>query len=224
MKAPLTEKLKRIKLIAIDLDGTLLSDGKELSEGNIKQIKRVREMGYLISFITGRMYGAARPFAEVLNLDSPLVCLNGTVIRHSRTGEIIHHNPIPKGLEDKVLEIAEAYPVHIFLYTMDEVYLRDVPTIIKEYLEKWAVNFRKVESFSTEKLPPLSQILIIGDRDILWSLKLEIEDSLDSRFSFFHYPSLRLPLWYLEIKNSGDSKGSGLRFLRKYFGLLKSEV
>jgi len=74
MKAP-------IRLIALDLDGTLLNSEGVIPEANHRAISQARERGVKVVLATARAFPSAAPFARRLHLDTPLICANGAVIK-----------------------------------------------------------------------------------------------------------------------------------------------
>ncbi|SFT01609.1 Cof-type HAD-IIB family hydrolase [Paenibacillus sp. BC26] len=66
-----------IKLIALDMDGTLLNDRQEISSENAKWIHRALDAGVTVCFATGRGFPSALPYAEQLKLDTPMITVNG---------------------------------------------------------------------------------------------------------------------------------------------------
>ena len=80
----------KIKMAAIDLDGTLLHDDMSLSDFSKDIIRKAEHRGIRIVLATGRMFDAARPKAEELGLsDTPLICYTGAWIMMSRSGRPI---------------------------------------------------------------------------------------------------------------------------------------
>ncbi|MFO7881873.1 MAG: Cof-type HAD-IIB family hydrolase [Kosmotogaceae bacterium] len=71
-----------IKLIVIDLDGTLLNHNKKISNDNKKALKRSIKKGIGVSISTGRSYISAKEYIEELELDIPVVYQNGALILH----------------------------------------------------------------------------------------------------------------------------------------------
>lgn len=68
------------KLIALDMDGTVLDDQSKISERNKKAIHAAIEAGVIVMFATGRGYGSAMPYVRELNLQSPLITVNGSEV------------------------------------------------------------------------------------------------------------------------------------------------
>ena len=78
-----------IRLLALDLDGTLLSSRGELSERNRRAISMARERGVRVAVVTGRRFRDARPIALELGLDAPVISHNGALTKHARSLETI---------------------------------------------------------------------------------------------------------------------------------------
>ena len=70
-----------IKLVALDIDGTLLDGERLIPEANRWAISRAREKGVKVVLATARAFLSAMPFAQELNLDTPLICTNGALIK-----------------------------------------------------------------------------------------------------------------------------------------------
>ncbi|AJY75747.1 Cof-type HAD-IIB family hydrolase [Paenibacillus beijingensis] len=68
------------KLLALDMDGTLLNDEQMISEENRVWIHKALDAGVTVSFSTGRGFQSALPFAEMLGLDTPMITVNGSEI------------------------------------------------------------------------------------------------------------------------------------------------
>jgi HAD superfamily hydrolase (TIGR01484 family) len=78
-----------IKLIAIDLDDTLLNSKITVSPRNVAAIKKAKAAGITIMIATGRMYISAKKFADLLGLDVPIVTYNGALVKGSRSEKCI---------------------------------------------------------------------------------------------------------------------------------------
>src|ERR687893_175466 len=78
-----------IRLIALDLDGTLLNSRGEVSERNSLAIAAAREQGVRVALVTGRRFRDARPLALQLGLDVPVISHNGALTKHARTLETV---------------------------------------------------------------------------------------------------------------------------------------
>jgi Cof subfamily protein (haloacid dehalogenase superfamily) len=72
-----------IKLLALDLDGTLLNSNGKIPEANKIAIKRAEEKGVLVTICTGRRFRDARPLGLELKLNAPIICHNGALLKYA---------------------------------------------------------------------------------------------------------------------------------------------
>jgi hydroxymethylpyrimidine pyrophosphatase-like HAD family hydrolase len=89
------ERVKNMKLIATDLDGTLLNEKSEVSPENAKAIRKAQELGIEVVIATGRSYEAASKPLLAAGLSCPIICVNGAQI-HLKNGELIRSIPLEK--------------------------------------------------------------------------------------------------------------------------------
>jgi len=95
-----------IKLLAIDLDGTLLRSDKRLSVRNVKAIKAAVDAGVHVVIATARPPRSVREIHQTLGLDTITINYNGALIHEPATGDHLFHQPLPPGLSRKVVEMA----------------------------------------------------------------------------------------------------------------------
>ena len=98
-----------IRLIALDLDGTLLNSRGELSPRNRAAIRDARERGVRVALVTGRRFRDARPLALDLGLDVPVIAHNGALTKHARTLETVAVQLLPLNAARKVVRLAREY-------------------------------------------------------------------------------------------------------------------
>ncbi len=95
-----------VKLLALDMDGTLLNSRGELSDGNREAIKQARASGVRVALVTGRRFRDARPLALELGLDVPVISHNGALTKHARTLETVAARLLPLDVAREVLRVA----------------------------------------------------------------------------------------------------------------------
>ncbi|MFN2513572.1 MAG: Cof-type HAD-IIB family hydrolase [Pyrinomonadaceae bacterium] len=97
-----------IRLLALDLDGTLLNSRGQVSERNRNALKQARERGVRVAIVTGRRFRDARPTALELGLDVPVIAHNGALTKHARTLETVAVLPLPLAAARRALEVGRA--------------------------------------------------------------------------------------------------------------------
>lgn len=83
-----------IRLLAIDIDGTLLDSSFQIPRANLEALRRAHEQGIEVVVVTGRRHSFAMPVVEMLGLDVWVISSNGAVTRSSR-GELFHQDLLP---------------------------------------------------------------------------------------------------------------------------------
>jgi Cof subfamily protein (haloacid dehalogenase superfamily) len=112
-------------LIALDLDGTLVEPRKPVRAAVVAAVKRAIAAGVRATIVTGRMYVGAKPFAEVLDLDGPIVCYQGAVIADARTGRFEREVSLPFAVARTIYEVAKTNGYHVQFYRDDRFYVED---------------------------------------------------------------------------------------------------
>ena len=97
-----------IRLLALDLDGTLLNSHGRLSERNRQALAQARERGARVALVTGRRFRDARPIALELGVDIPLISHNGALTKHVQTLETVAAMLLPLEAAREVLRIGRA--------------------------------------------------------------------------------------------------------------------
>jgi Cof subfamily protein (haloacid dehalogenase superfamily) len=94
-----------IRLLALDLDGTLLNSRGEISERNLRAIAAARRAGAHVALVTGRRFRDARPLALELGLDVPVISHNGALTKHAHTLETVAVELLPLEAAREVLRV-----------------------------------------------------------------------------------------------------------------------
>jgi Cof subfamily protein (haloacid dehalogenase superfamily) len=94
-----------IKLLALDLDGTLLNHRGHISERNLDAITSARAKGVRVALVTGRRFRDSRPVALELGLDVPLISHNGALTKHAETLQTVAVLPLPLTAAREALQV-----------------------------------------------------------------------------------------------------------------------
>jgi Cof subfamily protein (haloacid dehalogenase superfamily) len=116
---------ERPLLLAIDLDGTLVEPRKPVRPAVIAAVKRAIAAGVRTTIVTGRMYVGAKPFAQALDLDGPIVCYQGAVIADARSGRFEREVSLANAVGLRIYHAAKSAGYHVQFYRDDKFYVEE---------------------------------------------------------------------------------------------------
>ncbi len=119
-------------LIAIDLDGTLLTDAKKISPRTKKALQLAMKQGHKVVISTGRPFRSSEPYYQELQLDTPIVNFNGALVHHPIDHHWgVFHTPLQMNVAQGVIRTSEKFGVrNIMVEVLDEVFLREHDEVI----------------------------------------------------------------------------------------------
>ncbi|HLC28985.1 MAG TPA: Cof-type HAD-IIB family hydrolase [Dehalococcoidia bacterium] len=122
------------KLLALDLDGTLLNSGLRLSDANAEAVRAAMERGIQVVLATARFYGIALRTATRLETQTPLICSNGALVKCPTDGAELLHLRLDHGLAREVTTLGDDRGWEMFTTIGDTTYMQMRPGIIPERL------------------------------------------------------------------------------------------
>jgi Cof subfamily protein (haloacid dehalogenase superfamily) len=112
-----------IRLLAIDLDGTIFGDDLVISPRTRRAIRDSQAGGVVVTIATGRMFRSARQIAADLEIVGPIVCYQGAMVRDAVTGELLLHETIPGDMSHSIIAESDRLGLHLNVYLQDELYV-----------------------------------------------------------------------------------------------------
>ncbi len=210
-------RLKKIELIVFDLDGTLLNKYGEIGEKSIEYVHELKKMGVRFSFATGRLHNAITEYAALLGLESPLISLDGAIIKSYPANQIIYESYIKTAYVKKAIEMAENALLKVALSYDEAIYYTEENSLVPQLMEKYEAKFEQIDSYK-EYLSQALEIVICGDYKK--SIKaIEEKMKFPSAFGLktsFYKSNDQEGVYFLEIRNKKCSKGDGLLRLSKH--------
>ena len=91
-----------IRLLAVDIDGTLLDPQFQISAANLEALRRAHHSGVEVALVTGRRHAFAMPIAETLGFDLVLISSNGAITKSSK-GELYHRDLLPASVVGRIV-------------------------------------------------------------------------------------------------------------------------
>ena len=201
-------------LLCTDLDDTLLTDDKRVSDENIEAIKYFMDNGGLFTFATERVPAGARLMLDYIVPNAPMVCFNGGAIYDYSKEEFVWQAALGEDALPAVEYVEKAFPpVGIEVCTDDKVYFCKTNRIVEEHkrLEKFPDNYLDYKEI---KKTWRKVIFMVEERDIETLRRIVDESPFADDFSF-----VRSSPWYYELLPKGATKGAGLLKLADILGI-----
>jgi Cof subfamily protein (haloacid dehalogenase superfamily) len=230
-----------MRLIATDMDGTLLNKQSEISEENIRAIQKAKEQGIEVVIVTGRSYDSALQCLQLAGLVCPVICLNGAEIR-SEDGTKLKSVPLSTELYRKIQSACQQEDIYFEVFTNHGVYADNRERAIQVMIDIIATanpdfNEEKVRNYAEKRLE-VEHFHFIGNYDRLFLLEdLEIYKVLAFSFNEETLKTIRQQLEIeselaitssardnLEFNHINAQKGIALKAFAEQKGIKMEEV
>jgi hypothetical protein len=220
-----------IRLVAIDLDGTLLNSRREISEGNRRALLEAVEREVQVVIVTGRRFHSALPLVSQIPCLVTLITSNGALIANS-SGEVLHRDFLPRDVAQQVLEFAREYrPYSVAIFhtpgigqvTMQDNAVDEGP--LGWYVQTSAHCLRLVPDLEAALDRDPIQVMIGGPpAQIEPAEMLLAKSSIRSSIHLTWTKYLTTNISILDVMNRGCSKGRALKIWAEQCGIQPGEV
>ena len=200
--------MHNIKLIATDLDGTLLNNNSDISDYNRDVLKHCINKGIELIFASGRPFDGLKRYNKYLDNNNYSIVCNGSVITDSE-GNIVYNEVIKEKDVFYLIVYLHVYNGNQYIVSEEDIYFKNYAK--KENITDVVVGFDSIDNYN------FSKMLFIGENNILSNLETYIRENLDVHTSFSH-PN------FLEILAYGINKGSALKWLCDKKGIDRKNV
>lgn len=197
-----------IRLIALDIDGTLLDSQHELPPANRRAIDAARARGVQVVLATGKSIFALRPIHRELDLDTPSVCVQGLMV-YGPDESIWHERRLDPATVGTVTDYALDHDLTIFAYERDRLLVNRPSPYIDHFVEHFEPRAEVLADFAAEmQKRPINKLNIMHPDEGIPRIRADLAARLGESTSL-----VQAVPQSLEILPAGASKGEGLRWL-----------
>lgn len=208
-----------IKLVAVDLDDTLLDKKTAVSPRACEAIREAVRQGVTVTISTGRMYQSAVRYARQLELDVPIITYNGALIKSCFSEETLFKRPIEQKTAAEVLELFRERGWYIQSYINDILYVDEINDRARNYEKVASVKaFAIGDKLYTPEEGPLKLLAIAEPNELD-----DIRDTLKRTFGERLCVANSKPT-YLEIIDPTVNKGRALSYLAQKLNISQQEI
>jgi hypothetical protein len=222
---------RSVRLIAIDIDGTLLDSKAQVPQANLDALRRAHDVGIETVLVTGRRHGFALPIAESLGFDLWIISSNGAVTR-STHGEAFHRDLMPQATALKLCRHMYDFRDYSVI-TFDRDSMGAIVCdnhdrlygVIQRWMEKNAPYIEYVSPVEKALIEDPIQVMFCGPVDLMQTAQerltgAEFAGEITVLRTQYDYRDLTI----VDILNAGCSKGHALERWAAHRGLDRSQV
>lgn len=220
------------KMVCIDMDGTLLSSRKKISDENKNAIKKVYDKGVEVVVTTGRIYNNAEYYSNLLGVKSPVIAANGAIVKSKVDSRILYENPIKIEECIKLIDLLYEMKLLFHFYTTDGIFCNNVLTKIatKAYMTKQVgheslkINYHVIKSkekwkeFFKENNNKITKCIIFS---ISPEQIVKCKEKLKALEGIVYFGAGKRSI---EVNHRGVSKGNAVRALAQKYGIKREEI
>ena len=222
----------RYKMVCIDMDGTLLTKRKKVSEESRETIKKVHDKGVEIVVTTGRIYNNAEYYSNFLGVKSPVIAANGAIVKSKIDSKIIYENPISIDECMKLIDLLYEMKFLFHFYTTDGIFCNNSFTEISTKLymtkqvgyESLKINYHVIRSkekwikFFKENKNKITKCIVFS---AFPEKIIKCKENLKKIEGIVYFGAGKRSI---EINNRGVSKGNAVKALAEKYGIKREEI
>lgn len=229
-----------IKLLTLDLDGTLLSSSGQIPEANRRAIRQAEEKGVLVTIATGRRFRDARPVGIELGLNAPLITHNGALLKYAASGETVAYSLLTRETSIEILRVGKEFGGDALISAdphgkgtlyYDRVSDNNIP--LQKYITWSKTLHGKEAEKALRHVDDLSEVLdaaevihitFSGTCAAMYDMEKVLESELQDTVTILATVYPRLDFTLIDILPPDSSKGVGVEKLALIEGLKSDEV
>lgn len=209
-----------IKMIVLDIDGTIMDGNFQISERIKKTIQLCLEKNIKITLATGRMHDAAVPIAKEIGLCGPIISYQGSIIKEVIGNKTLLNESIEFATAIKAINELRQFEGQINFFTENQLISEKITPLLREYAEKRAINFKTVSSFEKLKnFSPIKLLFINNDAQKLKQIKKYMREKFPKILNIFQSTD-----YFCEIVGPNATKGNAIQFLAKLWNIELSQI
>ena len=208
-----------VRLLLADVDGTLVTKDKVLTQRSIEAVRELRDAGILFALTSGRPPRGMQMLIEPLSLSTPISAFNGGLVTEPDM-TVLEQKVIPDELVPAIIAMLESAGLDVWIYSGAEWLVRDLqaPHIARE---SFTVQFDPtlVESFDGHTEDVAKLVGVSDDHDLVASVASAAHDEFGD-----HVSAARSQPYYLDVTHPGANKGGVVKFLSARYDIPEEQI
>ncbi|MBP9087697.1 MAG: HAD family phosphatase [Kofleriaceae bacterium] len=218
------------KLLALDLDGTLLRKDGSIDPVDLAAIARVQAQGVIVTIATGRMYAGTRAAALAIAANGPVACVDGSAIIDVRNDRVVHRTAISSTLTAHALATFDAHDLAMFAFCDHAIVHNAAGDPFARYVATWSPTLERVERVenAVQGYDSLATLAVGTQAQIAQAAAVIVGHSGERlftvQFAVSHSSSEKPGLHALLVRAAGCSKGTAITALGAHHGISVADI
>ncbi|MDB4954801.1 MAG: Hydrolase superfamily [Myxococcales bacterium] len=208
------------RLLALDLDGTLLRSDGRVDDADLAAIRAVKAAGVTVTIVTGRLHSGAIAAANACSIEGLIACMEGSHLVEVASRKTVLHHPMSPAITQLLREAFRAHGLASFIFEADGIHHDAAGEPFARYVSTWSPNLRLVEEALDEHVwsnDPLAAVAI-GEPGAVTAAHAALRAHADRVFSV-SFPVAACPGKHaVLVRAAGPTKGTALAALCRSAG------
>ena len=224
--------LETPKLVAVDLDGTLLDALGNPHPADVTALRSLHALGVVVTIITGRLYSGTRRSAEALGIKGPVGCVYGSHVVSTETHKTLYHRGFEKEHAELVRTSFERAGPATFLFANDTIVHDHHGDPYLDYVSTWSTDVVRAPSVTDHPLwqydAGVTAVVAVGTMPQIMGAAKNLEESVGVNAQVATFPTRPLKHreagWGMLVRAAGGNKGSALEWIANHHGVKIEET
>lgn len=208
-----------VKLLALDIDGTLLNSDGNVLKSTIDTIELAKEKGTIVTISTGRPIQGVTKFIDMLKLKAPIITYNGAMIVDSISGEVMYEQGLKKDDAKQIIDKGLDYNVSLIIWSNNRLYVNRLDDHVNMYKKLSGNPPILIENFDQVIEQGITKIIWIDSVSRIGELLDEIKNEINGSVNYCTSRSN-----FLEFFDEKVSKANALEKIGLDYNIKKEEM
>jgi Cof subfamily protein (haloacid dehalogenase superfamily) len=221
-------RAKAMKLLAVDLDGTLLDRTGVPHAEDVRAMRALQAAGGIITIATGRLYSGTKDSAEALGISGPLCCADGSHLVDAETGDTHEHHGIDAARSRILREALREFDVPTFVFRENSIVHDSRGDAFLPYVQTWSRDIERTDRVWDHPMfasGGQTAVVGLGTREQIEQIQVRLCRDAKPNLQVAAFGIERLGnLWGMIVRVDAVSKGTGIAWLARHHGIALSEI
>jgi Cof subfamily protein (haloacid dehalogenase superfamily) len=197
------------RLLALDLDGTLLRSDQRVDDADLAAITELRAAGVTVTIVTGRLHSGATGAARACAIEGAIACIEGSHLVEIASGKTLAHHGMTSDVTAIVRGAFADHGLPSFVFDADGIHHDHAGAPYAPYIATWSPRLRVVEQDVAWQTTPLA-VVAVGDEAAIAGVHAVLRAHAHQLFSVSFAISMVPGKHAIMVRTAGPTKGTAL--------------